>query len=256
MLTNRFGSDALVDALLPLERLRAVKSRSELAILREASEKVISSMSSVISGARPGITTAELVERMQVEEVKRGLAFEYCLVTAGRGFNRAPSNQRWEEGEIASLDSGGNYRGYIGDVCRMAIMGTPDAELEDLLGEIERIQQGARQCIRAGTMGGDLILAGEDLLSESQHRAYTTYVAHGMGLISHEAPRLTSRGPVPYEGTDADLPLEAGMVLSIETTMHHPSRGFIKLKDTVVVPEEGCEGYGESLRGWNPAGGG
>jgi Xaa-Pro aminopeptidase len=44
------------------------------------------------------------------------------------------------------------------------------------------------------------------------------------------------------------------MVLSIETTMQHPSRGFIKLEDTVVVTADGWEGYGDTLRGWNRSG--
>ena len=38
---------------------------------------------------------------------------------------------------MLSVDSGANYHGYIGDLARMAILGEPDAELEDLLGEIE-----------------------------------------------------------------------------------------------------------------------
>ena len=42
--------------------------------------------------------------------------------------NRAPSDQVIAEGDIMSLDSGGNYRGYIGDLCRMGILGEPDAE--------------------------------------------------------------------------------------------------------------------------------
>jgi hypothetical protein len=42
----------------------------------------------------------------------------------------------WAAGDILSLDSGGNYKGYIGDLCRMAIQGEPDGELEDLLGEV------------------------------------------------------------------------------------------------------------------------
>ena len=58
-----------------------------------------------------------------------------------------------------------------------------------------------------------------------------------MGLVSHEAPRLTNRGPVPYDADDADRPLEAGMVVSVETTLLHPTRGFIKLEDTVVVTD-------------------
>jgi Xaa-Pro aminopeptidase len=72
-----------------------------------------------------------------------------------------------------------------------------------------------------------------------------------MGLISHEAPRLTSSGSVPYPGEDADKPLQTGYVLSIETTMQHPRRGFIKLEDTVCVTETGWKGFGDHGRGWN-----
>jgi hypothetical protein len=39
------------------------------------------------------------------------------------------SDQVLEEGDIMSLDSGGNYPGYMGDLCRMGILGEPDAEL-------------------------------------------------------------------------------------------------------------------------------
>ncbi len=91
--------------------------------------------------------------------MKRGLTFEYCLITAGTSLNRAPSGQRWEAGDIMSIDSGGNYQGYIGDICRMAIQGEPDAELVDLLGEIETIQRAAMKPIKAGVMGREIYAA-------------------------------------------------------------------------------------------------
>jgi Xaa-Pro aminopeptidase len=75
-----------------------------------------------------------------------------------------------------------------------------------------------------------------------------------MGLVSHEAPRLTRTGPVPYDDYDAHQPLEAGMVVSIETTMKHPTRGFIKLEDTVAVTPTGHQIFGERGRGWNLGG--
>ena len=53
----------------------------------------------------------------------------------------------WAAGDILSLDSGGNYKGYIGDLCRMAIQGEPDGELQQLLGEIDEIQLAARKPI-------------------------------------------------------------------------------------------------------------
>jgi Xaa-Pro aminopeptidase len=44
------------------------------------------------------------------------------------------------------------------------------------------------------------------------------------------------------------------MVVSVETTLLHPTRGFIKLEDTVVTTANGHEVYAEGGRGWNRGG--
>jgi Xaa-Pro aminopeptidase len=136
----------------------------------------------------------------------------------------------------------------------MGIIGEPDAELEDLLAEVEAIQQAAMKPIRAGANGGEIYAGADTVLHKSKLHNHIEFLAHGMGLVSHEAPRLTNSGPVPYDAYDANLPLEAGMVVSVETTLKHPRRGFIKLEDTVVVTPAGFEVYGNRIRGWNKAG--
>jgi Xaa-Pro aminopeptidase len=244
----------IVDALFVLERLRARKSPAELELLRVASERVIDSMQAVIAKHGPGTTKQELADALKVEEVNRGLTFEYCLIAAGASHNRAPSDQRWEEGDVLSLDSGGNYHGYIGDLARMAILGEPDSELVDLLAEIEAIQRASMKPVRAGVMGGEIYAAAEALLAKSKQHNHMHFLAHGMGLVSHEAPRLTATGPVPYDAYDATRPLETGMVVSVETTLLHPKRGFIKLEDTIAVTDTGYDIYGEGARGWNRGG--
>jgi Xaa-Pro aminopeptidase len=254
-LHDAFSNSVLVDALTVLERLRARKTPHELDLLRNASEKVVASMLAVIAAHGEGATKHEIVDALRREEVTHGLKFEYCLIAMGSSHNRAPSEQAWRRGDVLSLDSGGNYHGYIGDLARMAILGEPDAELEDLLGEINELQLACRNAVRADILGGDLFAATEPLLQRSQHKRNLHFVVHGMGLISHEAPRLTSTGPVPYAADDATLPLEAGMVLSIETTLLHPRRGFIKLEDTVAVTPTGQEAFGDVGRGWNRGGG-
>jgi Xaa-Pro aminopeptidase len=253
-LHSAFSGSELVDALFVLERLRAVKSPGELRKLRIASECVIASMLAVIATHGPGATKRELTEALRREETSRGLVFDYCLITAGSSLNRAPSDQKWGEGDVLSLDSGGNYHGYIGDLCRMAIHGEPDAELEDLLGEIEEIQRASMKPIKAGVMGSVIYTAAEPLVHKSKHHNHMHFLAHGMGLVSHEAPRLTATGPVPYDAYDASRPLESGMVISVETTLQHPRRGFIKLEDTVAVTNRGFDIYGEGGRGWNRGG--
>jgi Xaa-Pro aminopeptidase len=252
-LRSAFPEAEIVEALYPLERLRLRKTPAELALLKQASERVIDSMLAVMA-LPPGKTKQELVDALRREEANRGLTFEYCLITAGTSLNRAPSDVRWGAGDILSLDSGGNYHGYIGDLCRMAIQGEPDAELEDLLAEIESIQRAAFKPIRAGAMGGAIYAAADALVHRSKHHNHMEFLAHGMGLVSHEAPHLTNSGPVPYTDEDAHRPLEAGMVVSVETTLKHPKRGFIKLEDTIAVTDDGFEVYGDRARGWNRGG--
>lgn len=254
LITSRLPNAKLVDATAMLERLRAIKAPDELARLRHASEMITDAMQATIAAAREGSTKAEIIERLRQEETKRGLHFEYCLLTLGASHNRASSDQAWKPGEVLSIDSGGNYHGYIGDLCRMGVLGEPDAELKDLLGEVEAVQQAAFAKVRAGAAGGDLVAAGAERLKASPIAGYTDFFAHGMGLITHEAPFLMTNHPVTYEGVDAARPLEAGMVISVETTMLHPKRGFIKLEDTLAITETGYEMYGERGRGWNRGG--
>jgi Xaa-Pro aminopeptidase len=251
VLREAFPEADITDALPTLERLRARKSEVEINKLRTASEQVIDAMLTVIARHGPGTTKRDLVEALRREETGRGLEFDYCLITAGTSLNRAPSDQPWRQGDILSLDSGGNYQGYIGDVCRMGILGEPDGELTDLLAEVDAVQQAAMHAVRAGVPGGSVYAAAEAALRSAPDRRDIDFVAHGMGLVSHEVPHLTSTGPVPYEAEDAERPLEASMVLSIETTLQHKRRGFIKLEDTVLVRPNRFEILGEAGRGWN-----
>jgi len=41
------------------------------------------------------------------------------------------------------------------------------------------------------------------------------------------------------------------VVISIETTLPHKRRGFIKLEDTIAVTADGYQAFGDSARGWN-----
>jgi Xaa-Pro aminopeptidase len=254
VVSRAFPQAEIKDALFVLERLRAIKTPRELELLKTASDAVIDSMQATIGKHGPGSTKAEMTETLRREETSRGLTFDYCLITVNASLNRAPSDERWEKGGVLSLDSGGNYHGYIGDVCRMGVAGEPDQELVDLLAEIETIEQASMQPIRPGALGKDIYAAANVPLHKSKLHNHIEFLAHGMGLVSHEAPRLTNSGPVPYDAYDADRPLEAGMVVSVETTLKHPRRGFIKLEDTVVVTPAGFEVYGNRIRGWSRAG--
>jgi Xaa-Pro dipeptidase len=252
VLSAAFGAERLADATGVLENLRAIKTPAELALLRRASERISEAMVATLRAARPGVSKRDLAETLRREETNRGLEFDYCLVTFGTDLNRAPSDAALRAGDILSLDSGGNLDGYIGDICRMGILGEPDAELEDLLAAVDAVQQAAFAAIRPGATGAEVMAQGQAVLDAGPLAGFTDFVAHGMGLVSHEVPFIARHSM--YEATDAGRPLQAGMVLSVETTAKHPRRGFVKLEDTVAVTPDGCELFAAGNRGWIRAG--
>ncbi len=242
------------DASPMLAELRMVKTPAELALVRAATELTSAAMQATIAASGEGADKSAIIDRLRVEETTRGLHFEYCLLTLGASHVRARSPQRWQAGEVLSIDSGANLHGYVGDICRMGVQGEPDAELEDLLAEVDAVQQAAFAAVAPGRTGTEIVTAASEVLRQGPNAEVSDFFTHGMGLVAHEAPFLMTNHPVAYDGTDAETPLAPGMVLSIETTLLHPARGFIKLEDTVAVTADGCELFGADSRGWTRGG--
>jgi Xaa-Pro aminopeptidase len=250
ILRRELPNATFVDAQLLLEEVRAVKSPDELELVRTASEGIISSMLATFDAVVPGMTKAQIVERFRREQTNRGLVFDYCLVATGPNLNRAPSDEVWNQGTVLSLDSGGMYQGYIGDLARMAVHGEPTTRMNELMDQIESIQQLVRTVVKAGVRGADIYDAALPALQRCPDRDNMRFLAHGMGLITHEVPRLTAVGPVPYPADHAEKPLQAGNVLSIESWVEDPEIGFVKLEDTLIVTESGYEAPGDEGRGY------
>ena len=240
----------LAEAAGVLETLRTIKRPDELALLRDAADGIVAAMAATVASAAPGTSKRELAERLRVQEEARGVAFDYCLMAMGTSMNRAPSDQRWRQGEVLSLDSGGERQGYIGDLCRMAVLGAPSAEAQELLDTVRAIQDTAREPIRPGSLGREIGEAAAERRRASPYAEAIDVVAHGMGLVAHEPPRLEPGAPPRRAATHHDQPLEAGMVLSIETTACAEGIGFVKLEDTVTVTDDGWEAFGDDHRDW------
>ncbi len=77
-------------------------------------------------------------------------------------------------------------------------------------------------------------------------------VGHGLGLEAREYPLMVH----PCNGRirddcidlDADLPLEAGMILNIEIPYFFPPEGSMHIEQTFLVTQDGCEPLTEQNR--------
>lgn len=251
VLRRELPNAEFIEALTILEELRAIKTKQELEYLKTGAAAVVDSMLATFQSAKPGVTEAQLVERLRLEQSERGLTFDFALIASGLTFGRAPSNRPWNPGETLSLDSAGYCQGYLADMARMAVMGKPTPLMQEIFQEIRMVQDQTRLAIVPGRPCREVYEAGRRAREKCKFGKSLGFVVHGMGLISHEAPRLQYNEEFGYEATHGEDPLQAGMVLSIETGIKHPEAGFIKLEDTVVVTDAGWEAYGDWGRDWN-----
>ena len=231
-----------VDATPVLDELRAVKTPAEVARLRTVYDRVAEAIQAAFAAGKPGMTTAEIARQVEREMAQRDIAFLFAFTCAGPGTLRVPSSARWESGRILHIDAGGEEGDYLADICRMGCLGEPSPLAQDLHAACLEVQGRARQIVRAGLSGRELLHEGEQAVRKHRFSQFGRFVAHGIGMVSHEQPDLSASG---------QRPLEAGMVLSIETDFIHPDVGHVKIEDAVAVTERGCEGLGDLGREWH-----
>jgi Xaa-Pro aminopeptidase len=255
VLERELPAARFVEALPLLSELRAIKRPDELALLRSVADEIVAAMREVIESAGSGLTTREIAERVRVAETRRGLVSEYCLAAAGPSPLRTPSDTPWLPGHSLSLDSGASLGGYVGDLARMGCLGEPTPRMVEVLAEVDCVQRAARAAVSRGRTGHDVYAAALAAQGGCSDAARMSFVAHGMGVVSHEVPYLTDERTVPYPAVHRHRPFEPGMVLSIETELVDSEVGFVKLEDTVAVTEDGSEAFGDANRDWIVAAG-
>jgi Xaa-Pro dipeptidase len=224
-----------------LDELRAIKQPRELARLREVHRLTAEVVRAVFLESRPAETTREVAARVERRVGERGAAFLYSLINVGPGLLRAPSSEAWGHGRPMQLDVGAELDEYIADIARMGSVGKPPAAASALFEVCLAAQDRARTTLGPGVACGELWRVGSEAVRAGPGAEYGRFLAHGLGMVSHEPPEVTR---------ESVRAREVGMVVSIETEVRHPDVGHVKIEDSVVVTATGCEGLGDIDREW------
>lgn len=206
-----------------------LKSRPEIALMREAGRIVARVHEAMREMIRPGITTADLDARAEAiirssEAIPAFLGYPHtgrndypasiCASINEEVVHGIPSKQRWlEPGDIISVDVGAVYKGWVGDSAWTYPVGTIDAASQQLLDATEGSLWAAIAQARPNNYLIDLGRAVEVHVSQRGFSVVREYTGHGVGRRMHEDPQILNYVP---PGAGKGPRLRAGMTLAIE----------------------------------------
>jgi Xaa-Pro aminopeptidase len=232
-----------VPAVGAVSRARVVKGPYEIDCLAQALRIAEEAIHTVLGELKAGTTEREAVELYERAVASHGATPYATMIAFGpnTALPAAPPGERTlRPGELVRFDLGAIFKGYRGDVARMAVLGEPDARAERVYDAVEAGVQAALDTIRPGVQGKTVFDAavaavhGAGVPSFRRH-----HVGHGIGLEPAEAPWLRPDGET----------LEAGMVLRAETPYYELGGFGVNVKETVLVTRSGATAVNRSHRG-------
>lgn len=221
-----------------LESLRIKKDQNEINNIKSALKIAETAFIEFRKKIKQGMTekaSAWLLEKLIREKGADSLSFP---VISASGKNSAlphaiPGDREFKPGEPLLFDFGARLNGYCSDTTRTLIMGEPDEKFKKIYKTLFNAQQLAVDKIKPGVMAKEIDKTARDYIDATEFAGKFGHgLGHGVGIVIHEAPRLSKR--------DSTL-LEPGMIVTVEPGIYLPDWGGIRLENMVMVTDNGAE---------------
>jgi Xaa-Pro aminopeptidase len=184
------------------------------------------------------MTERAIAAEIVYQHLKRGaerMAFDPIVASGPNGAlpHARPTNRKLQRGDLVVIDMGGFVDGYASDMTRTVAIGSASDEACTHYTAVLEAQRRAIDTIHAGMTGAELDSTARHVLDDAGLGQYFTHsLGHGIGLQTHEWPRLSQR---------VEHVLPEGATVTIEPGVYMPDQHGIRIEDIVVVREEGCD---------------
>ncbi|HUB77983.1 MAG TPA: Xaa-Pro peptidase family protein [Bryobacteraceae bacterium] len=221
-----------------IEELRMVKSSTEIAAIRRSVETNSQAFEQGIAHVKPGMKEQDLAAELEYRMRRLGAekpSFETIVAGGGRSAlpHAQPTAAKFENGQLIVVDMGALQDGYCSDMTRMLFLGNPGTKVRQTYKAVLEAQLAGIDAVRAGARSAAVDAAARKVLrGYGLDKAFVHSTGHGLGLEIHEPPRL---------GKKDKSRLKAGMAITIEPGVYIEGFGGIRIEDTVLVTEKGCE---------------
>jgi Xaa-Pro aminopeptidase len=221
-----------------LDQLRVVKDDVEIEEIKKAVAISDAAFDYILTIIKPGIS--EIVVATELETCMRRLgslkpAFDTIVASGIRGSlpHGLATDKIIVEGELVTMDFGAVYNGYHSDITRTICVGMASDKQREIYSTVLEAQLIGVQTVKAGKSGKEIDATARQVIMDAGYGNFFGHgLGHGVGLAIHELPRLS-----PSSTCDK---LEENMIVTVEPGIYLPDFGGVRIEDTVVVTNTGC----------------
>ena len=198
-----------------------LKSRDEIAIMRDAGRIVAEVLQIIVERLRPGLVEKELDEIVRKEFGKRkvipvflgyqGYPATVCVSVNDEIVHGIPGDREIADGDVVSIDLGCVYKGFVADAAVTVGVGNVSPEAGRLIGVTREALNRGIDAARAGARLGQIGAAIQTYVEGEGFSVVREYVGHGVGRQMHEDPQVPN-----YGDPETGPVLKEGMVIAIE----------------------------------------
>ena len=229
--------NTIVDVSFDMEIVRMVKTPEEIRRLRRATEITVKAHESFRQAIKVGNSDEDLnkaaLGRM-IAEGADGIRFIHigCGPTHAYAAHQPhPYGAIIKPGDMVKVDMGATYRGYLADFVRTYFVGSATKEHQEIWKRLNEAQLELAAWMKLGMTGGQIFERLYSQLTRYLPNFPREFIGHGLGMGSHEQPRMNRVNKTVLEGNT---------VFCIELSYYH--EGIRQhTEDTFLITDSGLE---------------